>query len=310
MIENVNDSKMPSNGEFVEVPKYIGVASINILDINPNNATLKKYGWSIPDDADEPKYVTVTERDGKPVKSARVRFLAQIQDLDSKPVVALDFWVRPEIYVNRDGTKCQIIDAFGQTAWGTKEEVTAKKIPMYSSGPASITLPYKPCHPGEERLIKFLFKYLNITPLQMFDRVRQAYVNSKNPGKLMVDNWALICDGNVSELKEWIKLKPNNCVKVVLGIRTTEDNKAYQTFLDTAYIGNGATPDRNTGEYATARKEIDKFMERNADRPYSFSAMPVQEWGVSATKVEDNSESLFDTSNTVVGDDEEGDLPF
>ena len=312
MIENVNASKNPATGEYIDIRKYIGVASVNVLAINPNNEKLRKYGWSIPEDADEPNYiVTRTDENGNTTKSARVRFLVQIQDLEDKPVISLDFWCRPEMMVNKEGTKCKIIDAYGRTAWGTKPEVTAKKIPVYSNGQqANISTPYKPCHPGEEEMVSFLFKYLNITPLQVFDRNRQTWTTNKNPGRLTIDDWKAICEGNVKEIAEYVALQPENRVKVVLGLRSTDDNKTYQTFLNTGYIGNGALPDKNTGEYTTARKLIDKYFEGRSDSPYSFSATPVKEWKETATAVVDNSDSMFDSSNTVSVDEDDNDLPF
>lgn len=311
MIENVNASKNPSSGEYVDIRKYIGVASVNVLAINPNNEKLRKYGWSIPEGADEPVYVTTrTDENGKPVKSARVRFLVQIQDLEDKPVVSLDFWCRPEIMVNREGNKCKIIDAYGRTAWGTKDEITNHQIPEYKDGAkANISTPYKCCHPGEEELVGFLFKYLNITPLQIFDRNKQSWVPSKNPGRLTIDSWNSICNGNVTELAQYLSLQPENRVKVVLGLRNTEDNKTYQTFLNTGYIGNGAIPDRNTGEYTSARRLIDKFFEGRDNTLYSFSAEPVKEWKETASEVKDNSDSMFGSSS-FSNNDNDDDLPF
>lgn len=285
MIENANASKNAASGEnFSDIKKYIGVASINVLAINPNNTTLRMYGWQIPEDADEPKYVT-TNNEGK--KSARVRFLAQIQDLDDKPVVALDFWIRPEIQFNKDLTKCLIIDSFGRTAYGTKSEVQAHAIPQYANGPANISNDYKPAHVGQDALILFLMKYLNVTPLQMFSAKSNQWVATKNPGRLTIDYWDKLCNGDVSEIKSYIALQPDNRVKVVLGIRTTDDNKNYQTFLPSCFIGNGARVDITTGEYASARKAIDKFVEYRSG--YTFSAVPVKEWTETATEVVDQS---------------------
>lgn len=305
MVTGNNASKNASE-EYVDIKKFVGVGSINVLAINPNNDKLRKYGWSIPEQADEPKYVTTTS-DGK--KSARVRFLVQIQDLDEKPVVYMDFWVRPEVAFNKDATKAKIIDSFGRTAWGTKSEIQSHSIPQYANSKANISPDYKPCHPGEEDIVYFLLKYLNVTPLQTFSRQRQEWVPSKNPGHLTIDRWEKLCNGDVKELAEYIALQPDNKVKVVFGVRTTEDNKTYQTFLPLCFIGNGAVPDRNTGEYVTARKAIDRFFENRQDAPFIFSASPVKEWGVSATDVKDNSEKsalpLFDESSS-----EGDDLPF
>lgn len=286
MIENFNASKNSSSENYVDVKKYIGVASVNVLAVNPNNNTLRMYGWQIPDDADEPTYVTVNN-EGK--KSARVRFLVQIQDLDDKPVVGLDFWIRPDVQFNKDQTKCQIIDAYGRTAYGTKSEIQGHKVPQYSNGPANISSDYKPAHVGEESLVLFLMKYLNVTPLQMFSRVSNKWEATKNPGRLTIDNWGKLCNGDVTEIREYLKLQPENRVKVVLGIRSTDDNKNYQTFLSSAFIGNGSRVDITSGEYTAARKAIDKWNEYHSGS--SFSAAPVKEWSQSATEVTDQSEN-------------------
>lgn len=312
MIENTSASKNPASGEFVDVRKYIGVASVNVIAVNPDNEKLRRFGWNIPEGADEPVYVTTrTDENGKETKSARVRFLVQIKDMEEKPIVPLDFWCRPELSVNKSGDKYKIIDAYGRTAWGTKQEISSKKIPVYSNGQqANISTPYRLCHPGEEELVQFLLKYLNITPFQTFDKNKQTWVNTKNPGRLTIDNWDAICAGNTKELAGYLALQPENCVKVILGLRTTDDNKSYQTFLNSAYIGNGASPDRNTGEYATARKVLDRFFENHRDSPYSFSATPVKEWKETASVVEDNSNKEFNPFNTASTVESEDDLPF
>lgn len=311
MIENANTSK--SSAEFIDSKKYIGVASVNVLAINPDNNKLRSFGWNIPADAAEPEYSKeIVKEDHSVEKRARVRFMVQIQDLPEKPIIPLDFWIRPEVTFNFDKSKGKIIDAFGRTAWGTKEELKAGKIPTYSSGPASISNGYKLCHVGEEELVTFLLKYLNVTPLQVYQN--GTFVASKNPGKLTIDNWQKICDGNVTELIEYIALQPENKVKIILGIQEGEDNKSYQTFVKTAFIGNGMSPDRNSGEYVRARKVIDKLKEEEITRKErnpnyttttTFDARPVHEWTVTTTKVEEHS-----VDETDFAEDSEDDLPF
>ena len=306
MIENFNATKNSSSENYVETKKYIGVASINVLSVNPSNNTLRMYGWQIPEDAEEPKYVT-TNNEGK--KSARVRFLVQIQDLSDKPVIALDFWIRPDIQFNKDQTKCVVIDSYGRTAYATKADVQSHSIPQYSNGPAQIASDYKPAHVGEEALIAFIMKYLNVTPLKTFIKASNTWVDSKNPGRLTIDRWNDLCNGNVNEVKEYLKLQPENRVKVILGIRTTDDNKSFQTFLASTFISNGARVDITTGEYSSARKAIDRWAEYHSGS--SFSATPVKEWSQSATEVVDNSSSdmpnFDDPAYTAQVDD---DLPF
>lgn len=312
MIENFNASKTV-NENYVDYKKYIGVASISVLAVNPSNSTLAMYGWNIPEDAEEPRYVT-TNNEGK--RSARVCFLVQLHDLKDKPVIMLNFWVRPEIQFNGDQSKCQIIDPFGRSAYATKSEVQTRSIPQYSNGLANISSDYKPAHVGEETLVKFIMKLLNVTPLQMFSKTKNEWVPTKNPGRLTIDNWGNICNGDVSEVREYLKLQPENRVKVVLGIRTTDDNKSYQTFLPSLFIGNGARVDITTGEYTSARKAIDKDREwadnNGKNYPFIYSAAPVKEWVESATEVSDNSgsESVPETNEASFFDNTVDDLPF
>lgn len=313
MIENANASKVAGNGEFIDVKKYYGVASVKVLAINPKNAVLRKYGWTIDESADEPNYIH-TATDGS--QSTRVRFLVEIQDIEPKPVISLDFWIRDGFIIGQNSGKCRVIDSYGRVAWATKEEVKAHAIPQYSNGPASIDKDYKACHPGQDKLIAFLFKLLNITPMTQFNKQKNEWVPTKNPGRLTIDDWKKLVSGDVTELAEYVSLQPDNCVKVVLGVKSTDENKTYQTFLSDCdgtskvpYISNASRPDNQTGEYVAARKRIDDFYNNHENSGITFSAAPVREWKESATQVEDNSGKMFDDDGNFVAD-ETDDLPF
>ena len=304
MIENYNESKNPSEGEYLDIKKYVGVGSVNILTVNPDNATLRKYGWNVPEGAEEPKYIYDKLRDNKTVRSVKVRLLAQIQDLEDKPIVPMDFWIGPEVVQNAANTKAKIMDMYGRTAWGDiQNEIKAHKIPEYANGPANISPDYFLCHRGEEEVSYFIFKYLNITPLQRFDRNLQDYVNSKNPGKFKFDKWGRLCEGDTTEILSYFGLQPDNCVKVSFGVTTTDDNRTYQTFFNEYYLGNAAKPDPNTGEYTTMRNKLDKYTERHPNDNTIFSAAPIKVWSPTATnKVEDNSGSMFDNDGNFLDD--------
>lgn len=322
MITGNNNSKPAASGEFIDVKKYVGVASVKVLAVNPKNSTLRKYGWTIDESADEPKYI-FTADDG--TQSTRVRFLVEIQDIEPKPVISLDFWIRDGFVIGKKTGKCRVIDSFGRVAWATKDEAKAHKIPQYTSGPAEIANDYKGCHPGQDKLIAFLFKYLNVTPFMKYDKNKQEWVREKNPGQLTIDNWKNLVAGDMTEVMEFLSLEPDNCVKVVLGVKTTEENRTYQTFLDdcdgtrtTPYIGNNVRPDKTTGEYSQARKRIDAFYKDHTNSSnVIFSALPVKEWSESATSVEDNSGKMFDADGNYIADDDDlpvgdanDDLPF
>lgn len=279
MIENVNASKTASSEN---VKRYVGVATVHVIAVNPNNKTLRDNGWNIPEDASEPEYVV--EKDGK--KNTRVRFLVKVDDLvNDNVVIPLDFWVKGEYQANSDQTKFKIIDKYCRTAWGTKDEIKAKKIPQYASGPANIATPYALCHVGEEQLALFLMKLLNVTPLQVFRD--NAWVDTKNPGSLKFDDWNKIVNGNVKEIIDYVALMPENRMKVILGVRlNTATNRWYQTFLDSSFLGSTASPDQS-GNYPGAVRAIAKFNEgRNNAENYIFEPVFVHEWSENTTPTE------------------------
>lgn len=314
MIRNSNKSKEQNSfDESFELQLIEGVGSVHIIDINPTNEVLRKYGWNIPEDAPEREYVKYKENNGKMEQNTRICLLVEVSDMEDKPVITMNYLIRPDVFINADGTKCKVIDSFIRTAWGTKSEIKSHQIPVYASGPANISSDYKYCHRGEEEILKFFYKYLNITPLQRYDRVSQSYIDNKNPGQLTIDRWDKLCNGDVSELKEYIALQPNNRVKVCFGVQTTPENKSYQTFLTSTYFGNNLMPDKNTGYYTSAQKAIDKFFDdikKNEERTgrtnpntYTFSAAPAKKWNVTPTKdPEDNSGNMFDDDGNFLDD--------
>lgn len=312
MITNFNDTRETST-ELFDIKKFIGVGTIKIMAVNPNNATLRKYGWTIPDGADEPSYVSV-DKDGK--KSARVRFLAQIQELDDKPILAMDFWIRPEFRTSTSSgeLKVQVIDNYGRTAYVTKPQYDKHEVPQYSNGPAKIDNKYRMAHSGEADLIQFLMTFLNVTPFEMFDRLSKSYVPTKSPGELTIDHWDRLCGGNATEIKEYLNLKPQNQMKVCFGIRTNQDNKSYQAFLTSAFFPNDIFLDQATNKYKRVQKEIDRYMQvrgSNSNITLLFDASPVREYSVSASDVKDNSDSdmpSFDSPEFFTAKDD--DLPF
>lgn len=284
MITGTSESKH-SGAAYIDMPKYIGVASVKIMAINPDNNKLRALGWTIPEDADEPKYVTTTTaEDGTVKQHARVRFMVQIQELEDKPIIALDYWIRPEPWMNKDRNKCQIIDNYGRTAWGTQEEIRNNKIPVYASGPAKISIPYVPSHRGQEEIVKFLMKYLCCTPFESYDNKTKTWKKNEKPGELTIDNWKTLCSGDARELASYVALQPDNLLKVILGVTTTADNKVYQTFIDSDYLPNNARI--TNGIYESADKIINRVKEDGYHDNCTFSAAPVSLFTVTPTDVE------------------------
>lgn len=317
MITGTNQSKQPT--DYIDVPKYIGVGTIKILAINPNNAKLRTFGWSIPEDAKEPEYVTSsTLEDGTIRQNTRIRFMVQLQEPEDKPVIPMDFWIRPDASFSNDHSKCKVIDNFGRTAWATKDEMKAHAIPQYSTGPASIAAPYTPCYVGQDKIVQFLRAFLVCTPYETKEFGSNTWTKSPSPGILTIDNWRALCNGQVDEIRSYVADKPDNMLKVIFGVQKTPDNKTYQTFLcETTRNGAGSYLANNArlsdGAYSYATSLINKVKDDGYHDNVEFSAAPVTKYVVTPTNVEPvqgkdvNTDILFGTSGSTEDID---DLPF
>ena len=284
MIENFNESTTAVESSF---PRFIGVSSVKVVAINPNNAKLRSLGWNIPDDVSEPEYTSVND---KGEKQARIRIMVQALDHPSEPIIPVDFWVRPELQLSSEKPgeerKCKVIDSYGRTAWVTKEQMKAHAIPEYSNGPANIAPDYKPCHRGEESLVLFVMKYLNMSPYEIF--VNGGWQKADKPGRFTIDNWDALCNGNIKEIAEAIALKPDNRCKIIFGVKKTDDNKTFQTFYPNMFLYNGARCNIE-GNYAQAQRELDRYY-KNGGSNNVYDANAIHEYKEQATEVKESSQ--------------------
>lgn len=162
------------SSEGSSIKRYIGVASVAVLAINPLKEELEKLYNRTLENA--PEYLGETEINGTKVPQVRIDFIVKADpekylDANNQP---LDFVSRVSLFIrkayryNRDNTKVQVIDKYGRTAWVTIEQAKAHEVPVYSNGPANIDKDYRPAYVGEEELIKFLIAYLNIPSCQRY----------------------------------------------------------------------------------------------------------------------------------------------
>lgn len=271
--------------EGVGVKRYIGIAPVFVLGVNPTKEELSKFydGATIEKD---PEYIGVTEvgPEGgrKTVSQVRLDFILKIDGEKANGINAVtkaSFFVAQDYRFNRDQSKVQIIDKYGRTAWATSEEVKAKSIPQYANGPANIDADYRPAFIGEEELTEFIKSYLNI-PNPM-NYVNKVWVD-KDPAE-KVDSEARLDDivnyfkGDVKELKRIVGFQPNNKVKVLLGVKTTDDNKQYQTVYTQMVLKNNAT------DYSRLSKEVQSRKDAGAYATTEFEICPVKEYNLEAT---------------------------
>lgn len=280
-------SKGAQSTEGAPIKRYIGVASVFVVGVNPTKEELEKlYGRDIEN---APQYVGEAEvgEDKHKVPQVRLDFIVKADpekylDAENKPldfVNRVSLFLRNEYRYNKDQTKVQVIDKYGRTAWVTIEQAKAHEVPVYSNGPANIDKDYRPAYFGEEELIKFLIAYLNIPSCQ-------RYVDEKwvmNDADKLPDSEAQLehitdyFKGDFSELRNIIGFQPNNKVKVLFGVRTTDDNKQYQAAYTRMFLKNNVT------DYSRLDKDVAAAKDAGALANTEFDCVDFHEYVVEGT---------------------------
>lgn len=275
-----------SSEEGATLKRYIGVASVKILGVNPTKEKLGEfYNTTIDND---PNYLGEVDVDGKKVKTARIDFIVKVaegkyKNNEGEPIDLVNritFFVRNEYKFNRDKSKVQVIDKYGRTAWASVEEAKNHAIPNYTSGPARIDKDYRPAYVGEEELTEFIKTYLNIPSVEKWSN-RQIVGLIDNPDDALarLEHVQDYFKGDFSEVTQIATFQPDNKLKVLFGIKTTPENKKYQDVYTKMFLRNGATDyskldgevkaSKNAGAYPNTEFEVCDLHEY-VETPTSF----------------------------------------
>lgn len=273
------------SSEGGSIKRYIGVASVFVLGVNPLKEELEKfYGRTLDQ---EPEYIGEVEVGDTKVPQVRLDFIVKADpekylDANNQPlnfVSRVSLFIRKAYRYNKDNTKVQVIDKYGRTAWVTVEQAKAHEVPVYSNGPANIDKDYRPAYVGEEELIKFLIAYLNIPPCQRY--VNGAWVMNEadklSDSEAQLEHIEDYFKGDFSELKTIIGYQPNNKVKVLFGVRTSDENKQYQTTYTRMFLKNGVS------DYSKLDKDVKQTQESGALSASEFDCVELHEYVVEGT---------------------------
>lgn len=283
--------KVAQSTEAVEIKRYVGVAPVKVLAVNPNKATLEKYFNTTLEN--EPTYTG----DNEGIKYARIDFLVQTdaEKCGVDMITRLSFYIRDEKRYNRDKTKIQVIDEYGRTAWVTADEFKEKRIPIYSNGSAAnISNNYRACLNGEEYLTNFVRTYLNIPNVMRY--VNNTWIMIENPSdaECRFDNIKDWFDGKFTDIKDINTLMPENKVKVLFGVKNAENGNQYQDFYNRMFLSNG------TSRYERLQKDVTTSLQNGSYPNTEFEVCAIKEYVVNATPIADNNnaapevESFFD----------------
>lgn len=279
-------SKGAESKEAVGIKRYKGVAPCFIKAVNPNKAEFEKlFNTQLED---EPTYVGTVDIDGTEVPNVRLSFVLQ-PDVEKVGFevgpqnMALFLQRRPRY--NKDKTKVQVIDKYGRTAWPTIEQAKNHEIPVYSNGPANLDKDYRPAYVGEEELTNFLKTYLVIPNPMKYVNGTWVAADNLQDCEARLENIDKLFKGDFSEIIEALTLQPTNKVKVLFGVRTTEDNKQYQAFYTPMFLRNSAS------DYSKLDKDVQERKLNGAYPTTEFEVCDFQEYNVEATNFTPSAET-------------------
>lgn len=206
--------------------KWIGFGNFQVIAVNPDQAEFEQLTGK---SASNWKGYIHEGQDG--TTSLRVTFLLKDTNINSEvPVQQLTLWLRRRVRKNKDQTKTQVIDQYGNTAWVTEDEFQKQAVPVYSNGnPAAIIPPYRPCCDGEDKIVDFLRALWRANPTFRWDKEAKRMVQVQDDLRLYVfqlekikDYW----DGDFSELQQAIKDEAvqYNDINAMLYLRKSEYN--------------------------------------------------------------------------------------
>ena len=290
--------KAQESKEAAEIKRFTGVGSVFVVGVNPNKSELEKlYDRELDKD---PEYVT--EKDG--VVSARIDFIVKTDTAakcnnDIELLTKVSMFIRKEYRFNKDKTKVQVIDKYGRTAWVTKEQAKNHEIPVYSNGkPANIDKDYRPAYVGEEDITNFLKLFLGIPNVEKWVKNEETgrrevvgLVDNPQDCECRLENIEDYFKGKFTELKDAINMMPNNKIKVLFGVRTTDEGKQYQDVYTRKFLSNAVSV------YDKLAEDVQSNKDNGAYPNTEFVIADLQEYTVQATN--------FNNTNN-----DNGDMPF
>ena len=301
-------AKGRESAEATEVKRYIGVASCNIVAINPNKAALDAI-YGRPSDK-EPNYVGEQDVNGVKLPQARIDILFKLDEkyLDETgkhidTIFRMSILLSKTAQANRDNTKYKVVDEYGNTAWVTTDQLKNHEVPMYTNGPASITKNYRALYRNEEIIMNIIKTFLRITTIRIdangnplkYNNASKAWepTNDASDGLIRFDTTDKFFSGDFKELQEAISYQPNNKVKVLFGVKNN-DGKMYQDIYDVV-LGNGVT------NYDRLEKELESTKANGGYTNTEFKICEFQEYTVTPTNFSSNAAPAVDPFAT--GDD-------
>ena len=198
--------KVGSNQQQQQINRYIGLGVFRVAAINPAQMEHESLTGR---HTDQWKGYVGTDMNGN--TQARVTFFLQNVDENAgTPLFQARYFLRRRTRKTVDGSKTQVIDQYGNTAWVTDNEFKSQAVPKSSQGkPLSIIPPYRPCCDGEDKLVSFLKAWLYTPNSFRWDGEKMVRKddNSLQECLIQLDKIKDYWEGDFSEIKNLMKMK-------------------------------------------------------------------------------------------------------
>lgn len=259
---------------------YIGVAPVFIVGVNPNKAEYEKLFNRTLDDA--PVYIgegeVGPEGDRVKVPQIRIDFIVKT-DAEKCGVELTDritFFLSKAMNFNRDRSKVEVINKYGESTYLPIACVEGTE-PIPDNMKWYDTSGMRPTYIGEADLTAFIKAFLNIPSKSYRKGNEVVFIKNLADAEAKLDKIESYFRGDVSELKSVIGLQPNNRVKVMFGVKTTDDNNQYQAVYTKKFLKNMVNDYSKLDEDLQARKNAGAYPS------VEFLAEPIKEYTVEST---------------------------
>lgn len=270
--------------------RYVGLASSYVLAVNPTKKELDEIRGF--ESQSEPEYVKDTENG----KEVHINFLVKpdpelYEGVDMTAQVM--FTLRQAVAYNRDESKVQVVDQYGNFAYIPTEDAKNGRKP---ENIGKLDTKFRMACVGEADLVTFLKKYLCVQ--DAFNYVNGAWIKKDHPEDYVfgLEQIKEYFKGDFKELKEALALQPNNKIKLLYGVRTTDDGKQYQAVASRSdlFLANNAGVNAIT-------KMAERLAEMKSQGSYAnteFKVQELQEYDVQPTNLESTQEAKTEDSSS------------
>ena len=289
---------------------YTGIAPVRIIAINPNVESLRKIfpGRKLDEEID---YSYVNKETGKK-EGIFIHFYVQVntghkdvvnvvESSEDKIITRVTYLLKHNVMQGSQSGKFQVINDFGETGWMTPEEFDNKTLPEYMQNMGYLKNGMRKAYAGEENLVKFIKTYLNIPNSRSYNASLGSWTTKTGKdlddamAGFSIENLKTIIQGNIKPISDAIKYQPNNQIKLLFGVRTSDDNKQYQDVCAPIPIPMWDT------RYTRVTKELENLGNFYENTDFGDSDFKFREYKLNPTKF---------TPSSGGSEDVVGELPF